>query len=249
MSQVNRIYILAGQSWIDGVTNTIDNLQSPYKNNYLHNTRIWNGSNQFYPLYSPSNNNQLPNKVNGFTTAFYFKDIADYLGDDIYLIKYAIGSTALYKNGSINDWNANSVGEYLDTLKTYMSNVEAWMDARGKSYVWGGILWMQGEEDSKYLSHAQVYQANLQGMYDALCAATGVTLKIWQHRIEAIPGGGNRPYRWDIHLAKQAFTDLDTANRRYFNPNTTKWLGIHPSPEGNLDMWNNYQKPLIKADL
>jgi len=250
MSQINKIWILAGQSWINGQANQIPNLQAPYVGVYQHNSRVW-ANTQFEPIYSTDNNNQFPatSQADGCSVECYFKDIADILGDDIYLLKYAIGSTSLAISVG-KDWNTASVAEYYDEIKAEITAIEAWMVARDKDFEWAGILWWQGENDSTIEADGLAYQVNMQSLYDGLNTATGTTLKIYQYNIE-LPPSGNRDYLAEVNTGKAAFTAVDTANRRLFDCDCNEWNAddIHPSVDEYLDIWNRVQKPLIITDL
>jgi hypothetical protein len=253
VSQKNRIYILAGQSWGNGQTGNLSTLPAEYTARYMHTNRIWGGT-DFEPIYSTDNNNQFPiaNRTNGGSIEFKMEDIADATGNDIYILKYSQGSTRLELDGARTDWNVSSVGELYDNLVSEIASVEAWMTARGKSFEWAGLIWWQGEGDTVPLSAANAYQTNLQNLYDGLCTATSTTLKIWQYNI-VLPPSGNREYLTTVNAAKAAFTALDTANRRLFTPIVTSWNAddIHPSmPTGYFtECWDNFQRDLIITDL
>ena len=253
MSQMNRIYILAGQSWADGQPNNLSGLPVEYNGVYLHTNRIWGGTN-FEPIYSTDNNNQYPvaRRTGGGSIEFKFKDIADYLGSDVYILKVAQGSTRLEFDVTRTDWNVASVGELYDNLVTEIAAVEAWMTARGKSFEWAGVIWLQGEGDSVSESAALAYQTNLQNFYDGLCVATSTTLKFWQYNI-IMPPSENREFLTTINSKKADFTALDTTNRKLYTPIITGWNAddIHPSlPTGYFDeLWDNHQYQLIIDEL
>lgn len=253
MSQINRIYILAGQSWGDGQTNNLTTLPVEYSGVRMHSNRIWGGTN-FEPIYSTDNNNQFPvaRRTNGGSVEFKIQDISEYLGSDVYILKYAQGSTRLEFDAARVDWNTASVGELYDGLVTEIGLVETWMAARGKSFEWAGVIWYQGEGDCVPESAALAYQTNLQSLYDGLCTATSTTLKFWQYNI-ILPPSGNREFLTTVNAAKAAFTAIDTTNRKLFTPIIISWNAddIHPSlPVGYFDeLWDGYQKQLILNEL
>jgi len=165
MSQKNRIFIVAGQSWNAGQGGNITDLPVAYKSTYLHNNRVWDGTN-FLPMYSTDNNNQFPafsaGQNNGAAMEFFFKDIADEKGNDIYILKYARGSTGLAMSAGY-DWNYNAIQtDFAKWLIAEIGNVEAWMTARDKDFEWSGILWMQGSNDCVLEADSLAYQNNLQ---------------------------------------------------------------------------------------
>lgn len=251
MSQPNRIWIMAGQSWMHGQNGTMTGLQAGYVDEYLHNNRIWETS-AFEVMDSRQNNNQYPvaNRQNGCSIEFYMKDIADYLGNDIYILKYAQGSTGLAIDGAADDWNTGSTSELYDGLVAEIALVESWMTARGKSFQWEGLIWWQGETDTLLEADSLAYQTNLQSLYDGLNTATGTTLKCYQYNIE-LPPSGNRPYLTNVNSKKLAFTNVSTSNRRLFDTDAISWNpdNIHPTVIAYKDIWDRVQKDLIKADL
>lgn len=248
MSQKNRIYILAGQSWINGQVSTMSELQVGYKDIYQMNSRIWQGS-TFEPIYSPDNNNQYPiaNRSNGCSVECYFKDIADNYGNDVYILKVAQGSTRLQEDVGRTDWNVNSENELADDLLAQITSIKSWMTARGKEYEFVCILWWQGEGDSFIESASLVYQQNLQDLYDAINLVVGSTLPIFQYNIVPIPSGTDRDYLTNVNNAKTAFTDIDPTKRFLFNVGTVNFQsdGIHPTVDDYKRIWDDIQKPLI----
>lgn len=250
MAVTNKIWIFAGQSWCSGISGTLTDLQAPYVGNYLHNSRIW-VTDKFEPLYSTDNNNQYPtaNKNTGCTFEFYFKDVADFLGEDVYILKYGENGTALAAEAG-NDWNTASSSELYDGLVAEIALIETWMNDRNKAFSWEGIIWMQGEADSAIEAQAQAYNTNLTALYNGLNTATSSTLKIYQYNIEQ-PPLGTRTYLADVNSDKAAFTASDTANRRLFDTNITEWQvdDKHPSIAAKKTLWDATILPLIKTDL
>lgn len=252
MSQKNRIYILAGQSWGNGQTGQMVNLQEGYKDIYQHNSRIWGGT-DFEPIYSPDNNNQYPiaNRTDGCSIECYMKDIADLTTNDVYLVKYSQGSTRLEFDATRPDWNIASTGELYDGLVTAITDAKAWMTARGKEYEFAGLIWWQGEGDSFLESASLVYQTNMQDFYDAIVAITKPNLPIYQYNIVDTLIAGQRDYKANVNAAKQAFTDLAPAYRKYFDVGTISFQAddIHPTVDDYKRLWDEEQKPLLIADL
>ncbi|MBV1928300.1 MAG: sialate O-acetylesterase [Gammaproteobacteria bacterium] len=251
MSQVNRIWIIAGQSWAAGQTGTMTDLQAAYKSQYLHNSRIWL-TNRFEPLYSTDNNNQYPTstKNTGCSVEFYFKDIADYLGDDVYILKYAEGSTRLELDGARTDWNTGSTSELYDDLVAEIALVETWMTDRGKTFQWEGIIWWQGEGDCVPESASLAYGTNMTDLYNGLNTATGTTLKCYHYNIEE-PPSENREFLTNVNTGKATFNAGDATNRTLYDTDIIEWNvdDIHPSVDGYKDLWDRVQKDLIIADL
>jgi hypothetical protein len=80
-------------------------------------------------------------------------------GEDIYLVKYAVGATSLAYN-----WNPFGGGCY-NSLKSAANAALADLRADGRSPVIGGMLWMQGESDAHLGSAtASAYATNLMNL-------------------------------------------------------------------------------------
>lgn len=251
MSYPNRIYILAGQSWISGQVDGIDDLQAQYKNVWQLNSKIFNGT-TFEACYSGTNNNQHPAtaQANGCSIEMYFTDFATELGNDVYMLKYALGSTRLEQDAGRTDWNVNSTGEMYDGLVADIASVKTWMSDRGKSYVFKGILWWQGAGDSVVESASLDYLTNLNAWYSGVCTAIGYNVPIYQYNVET-PPSGNRDYKDNVNSAKSTFTSSDTSLRKLFDCNVTSWQAdnIHPTLAEYLRIWQDIQLPLIRQDL
>tara|TARA_R110000765_G_scaffold319453_1_gene411556 strand:- start:146 stop:901 length:756 start_codon:yes stop_codon:yes gene_type:complete len=251
MATVNKIWIQIGQSWNNGQGGNLHLLQTAYDKRMV-NVRIMT-DNGFKCINPPDNNNQYPtaNQNDGVSIEFYFQDIAEHLGEDVYLVKYAQGSTRLQFDNTRTDWNVASVGELYDGTITAINDAITWMNTRGKQYSFEGVIWYQGEGDCIPLLAANEYQQNNIDLMAGLVTATGnANLKFYQYNI-VLPPAGNRQYLSTVNTAKLNFTNLDTANRKLFTPVVTDWNAdnIHPSVAGYLDLWNNYQKDLILNDL
>lgn len=249
MSYPNRIYILAGQSWMKGQFNGVNDIPAPYKDVYQLNSRIWTGSN-FVAINSSLNNNQYIYQDNGASMEMFMTDIAKSLNNDIYILKLAKGGAGLALDIAEEDWNVGSTEELYDTLVTMISGAKTWMTDRGKSYVFKGIVWWQGEEDSIWETKADDYGTNLGGFYNNLCLEIGYTVPIYQYNVQE-PPSGNRDYRATVNDFKASFTAADTENRKLFDADVTSWNpdNIHPTLAEYKRMFDEEVKPLIIADL
>ena len=81
--------------------------------------------------------------------------------DEIYLVKYAKGSTTL-----ATDWRPNGTGVCYNWLKTRANAAIANLIGSGKSPVVAGMIWMQGEGDAKTTADANAYATNLTNFID-----------------------------------------------------------------------------------
>ena len=74
--------------------------------------------------------------------------------EEIYLIKYAAGGTALY-----NDWSPSGGPQYTRFMKTARAAL-ANLDEKKLEYKIAGMLWMQGESDAAE-NKAETYEKNM----------------------------------------------------------------------------------------
>lgn len=74
--------------------------------------------------------------------------------DEVRLVKYAVGGTALY-----NDWAPTKGAQYVGFMKT-MRAALADLDGKKVKYEIAGTLWLQGESDASE-KQAEHYKKNL----------------------------------------------------------------------------------------
>lgn len=148
-SAATRVFLLAGQSNMVGVGEASD-LKAPYDKPPA-NVKIWGGKG--WKELGPGVSNK-PNRF-GPEIAFGHAMSKAYPDDEIYLIKYAAGGTALY-----NDWSPKEGGpqykQFMSTAQAALKN----LDEAGVKYSIDGMLWMQGESDA-YEGQGAAYEENL----------------------------------------------------------------------------------------
>jgi len=251
MSQINRIWILAGQSHMSGQGNTITDIPVKYKSKYLHNNRGWDGAT--FRVYNSDNDDiSLPvSPNNSGHVAYGMTDVGDFLGSDVYVFHYAEGGRFLGEIPAQDDFNPVSVGELYDDMVSHITAIKAWMDARGKEYIFEGVMWWQGQADSTSSTWATYYADNLTLLYDGLVTETGnANLKFYQDYIEVPPGATYTHYA-GLNTRKTSFTAVDATDRKVYSSNFTEWQpdNVHPTVAEYYRVWQNIQLPLIKADL
>lgn len=154
-SAATRVYVLAGQSNMMGQGSLVSELPSPYGVTQT-DVKFWS-NNQWVPLAGGFG---VSASEFGPEVSFGYNIRRAYPNDDIYLVKYAVGSTNL-----INDWNPAGGGK--ECYKGLTSTVNAAMkDLADAKPTIAGMLWMQGESDALTGSYApanapQQYAANL----------------------------------------------------------------------------------------
>jgi len=251
MSQINRIWILAGQSHMSGSNNTVNEIPSRLQNKYLHNNRGWDGTT--FKVYNSANDNiSLPLAANNNGhIAYGMTDVASYLGNDVYVLHYAHGGKFLGEIPTQTDFNPVSTGELYDDMVSHITSIKAWMDARDKEYIFEGVIWWQGQADSTSSTWATYYADNLTLLYDGLVTETGnANLKFYQDYIQ-VPPGASYTHWAGLNTRKTSFTAADPTNRKVYTPNFTDWQSdnVHPSVSEYYRCFQDDLLPLIKADL
>ncbi len=83
--------------------------------------------------------------------------------DDIYLVKYSVGSTNLH-----HDWKPDGSGARYNTFKTTVQNALANLTTANLSPTIAGMIWMQGESDAYDHTCAPHYEDNLRTFIDTV---------------------------------------------------------------------------------
>lgn len=146
----NRVFLLAGQSNIVGQGRN-NELSPPYS---LPQTDVnyWHNASGTWVDLAPG--------FGGRSTWFgpevaFGRAIKDaYPDDEIYLVKYGVGGTALY-----NDW-APTTGPQYTAWRNTLNNALGNLDSSLIDYEISGMMWMQGESDA-FESQGPNYEANL----------------------------------------------------------------------------------------
>ena len=142
-----KIFLLGGQSNMVGL-GQVHELKPPY-NAPFPAVKIWQG--KWVPLAPGMGNGR---QCFGPEIAFGHALAAAYPDEDIRLIKYAAGGTALY-----NDWAPTNGPQYIAFMKTARAALGE-LDAGHVKYELGAFLWLQGESDASEQQGA-LYEKNL----------------------------------------------------------------------------------------
>ena len=145
-----KVFLLGGQSNMAGAGQVAD-LKPPYGEPFSK-VRIWDSrAKKWAPLSA-----KVVNKKGRFGPEISFGHaIAAALpGEDIRLVKYAVGGTALH-----NDWAPTKGRQYVGFMNTAKAAM-ADLDAAGTEYEIAGMLWLQGESDAAERK-AETYEKNL----------------------------------------------------------------------------------------
>lgn len=155
------VYLLGGQSNMAGDTSDADDLVGRPEANPLSSVQIWQpGVNSFIDLRPGFNSNFGAGAGFGAELGFghtlaaaQANGTAD--GEEIYIVKYAIGATSL-----ADDWDPNG-GPIYNQFNNWVGGALASLTNAGIDYTIEAMLWMQGENDANDVTRAANYQTNL----------------------------------------------------------------------------------------
>ncbi|MGI9392802.1 MAG: sialate O-acetylesterase [Parvibaculales bacterium] len=193
-----KLYLLAGQSNMVGLGKNED-LPRAYKGK-INNVMIFHGTTGVDNMpYNPkkfragqgkwsklreghgggfSSNGKSNIYVKRFGAELSFgKTIAELNPNSkIAIIKYARGATALYNTKERNNWaedfeGLNQYDYALDTIRNAFAISDIDGDGERDTLIPSGIIWMQGEADSRWVESSNAYKDNLQRLMNALRAA------------------------------------------------------------------------------
>lgn len=199
---VRQVYILAGQSNMDGYS-YVTGLPESW---LVADDRVplyWSGWGEFRGLQPASaGGNYLAGPEVPFGRA-----LAD-AGETIALVKHAVGGTDLatywYPGAVPGDASA---GPGFTVLLDAMGGARAALDASGEAWRWAGFVWMQGESDALAAGTADLYEANLTRLISAMRTVSG------EDELPAYIGLISREAVWTyadtVRDAQQAVADAD----------------------------------------
>ena len=144
----SRVFLLAGQSNMNGLGVAAE-LEAPY-NKPPAGVKIWNKGG--WQDLGPGIHTQ--STMFGPEIAFGHAIRKAYPDDDIYLIKYAAGGTALY-----NDWSPEDGPQYKQFMAVTRVALKNLRKAKIDVSI-DGMMWMQGESDA-FEGKGEAYEANL----------------------------------------------------------------------------------------
>ena len=153
------VYLLGGQSNMSGVGSSGSDLTGVYASP-LREVRMWK-NNSYVSLKNGFSLNDGSGTGFGAEIGFGFAlEAARKAGtantEEIYLVKYALGSTSLDV-----DWNINGVNNQYDKFTASVDSALANLTNAGLGYKVEAMLWMQGESDADIATRANNYASNL----------------------------------------------------------------------------------------
>jgi len=215
MAKVNKVWIVIGQS--NGLGKVEMSEMTQLRVGLKYNLRVFNGTG-FECINNLVNNNQYGDPRNLFGYEMELQDLPNDLDEDIYLLKFCLGSTILAYEPSFwnQSWNILS-GQLYNQIKTHITTVANWMNTRKKAFEIEGVIWHQGEGDSLELVRANAYQVNENNLINGINTHIGYTPKWYIVGMNPTYINSYAPalYANTVEAAKVANVAADTSYRRY----------------------------------
>lgn len=179
--------------------------------------------------------------------AEYFEDNQIYLDKQVYLIKYAVGGTAIYDR-----WRSpsstvfeNEIGDLYIKFINYCNESLALLSKQGFNPVVRAICWMQGESDAGTV--AKQYQELENNFINDVCDELSIYNN--EDRIKFIDAGISDSSAWinyqTINDAKQDNVRLDSENRYYIDTIKER-LTYNLEPKDNPDIYHYDSRSMLK---
>lgn len=155
-SAATLVYLLGGQSNMDGYgieSQLPSEFSSPQSD-----VKLWN-SGEWADLQGGYGSPYAGFSAFGPEVSFGHKLHAMFPKDNIYLVKHAVGGSALAD--AANQWTPNGNGVVYNAFKTTVDAALKNLGEAGLSPSIAGMIWMQGESDASYSSYASLSETNL----------------------------------------------------------------------------------------
>ena len=243
-SAVTRVYLIGGQSNAEG-TGLCAKLKPPFSDPQK-DVRYWNdGWVSLKPGFGHNfNYGDVDPKQFGPEVSFG-RAMADALkGDDIYLIKHGVNGANL----AVQYAAPGSKG-YIDFRKKVKAALANLDDAK-IDYEISGMLWMQGQGDSKIAKYAAAYEANLTKLIatvrkDFKTPKMPFVIGRIMLGSDTRPPGGNAIVR----AAQKAIADKDD-NVYWFDTDSLQLAyPYHYGTQGQIDLGKLFAEKCLKAIL
>lgn len=172
-------------------------------------------------------------------------ELQAYLKRKIYIVKFAIGDTALNKEGATDgsvanggklDWDYSSPNElYKRAVQDYWTPARNKLIQMGLKPVAKGLLWVQGERDAFFSSFASNHQSNLITLLSKFRAAYGNSnMHCAIARISNDTGITSRTYWQTIRTAQQNVAAMTNNSMIDEDPFTRQADHTHLAESGQL---------------
>ncbi|MEL6900095.1 MAG: DUF4347 domain-containing protein [Cyanobacteria bacterium J06606_4] len=239
------VYLFGGQSNMAGVGSDANDL-SGAQANPLPDVQIWqDGINSFVDLRPGFNRNFGNGAGFGAELGFGFaleaaRDSGTSDTEEIYLVKYALGSTSLAE-----DWAVNGQNNTYDDFKDWVGNALNKLTSQGIGYSVEGMMWMQGEQDAFNASQAANYQSNLTGFISDIRQRYGQSVDFVIGRLhDELPNGF-----FADEVVRSAQTAVANADSRNYLVNTDSYPvssdSVHFTSAGHLSLGEDFAPVFI----
>ena len=228
------VYLLGGQSNMAGAQSDADDLTGELANP-LPEVKIWR-NNRFVDLRAGFNGNFGNGGGFGAELGFGFAleaARADGNADteEIYLVKYALGSTDLAE-----DWDINGNNNTYSAFNSWVNGALTNLSSENLAYDIEGMLWMQGENDAFDFSQAANYETNLTHFISDIRTRYGEDTDFLIGRLhDELPNGFT-----EDEVVRQAQTRVAKASGKNYLINTDNFEisddSVHFSSQGHLDL-------------
>jgi hypothetical protein len=195
------VYFLAGQSNAQGHA-PASALSSALQAAQLGAKIYDNDYNKLSDILAGSNTQTIAGDF-GFEVTFT-NSMVKYKGRNIYIIKYAVGSSYLGFTGS-QDWNVATVGSgsLLTQFKAVVTKAFLVLRSQNKTPIPKGFLWMQGEQDATNLTYANAYLVNERALRDDLRSFLSAPTMPWvTYTIRGVSADAPEIYYATVNAAK-----------------------------------------------
>lgn len=248
--------------WMGGQSNTAGrgdrgvadaNIPAEYTGN-LTGVNIWasSGVNDFtgtsWETLNIANNKHMLGDPQAATyighEVTFGKEYKDITGRDIYIMKYALGSTSLaFQTSTTGHWSfTNNTVTPASTFRMYGLNMRNWWlslrahQVAGRRPTLKALLWFQGENDATNQPNADAYADNLVGFFAELRRELGIPSPIL--KIMRIHINGSETYESTVRaqqaIAAAAIPGAEMINTDIFQSRAGD--GVHLGVTGQLDL-------------
>ncbi|MEO0771180.1 MAG: sialate O-acetylesterase, partial [Cyanobacteria bacterium J06649_4] len=240
------VYLFGGQSNMAGVGSDENDLTGALANP-LPDVQIWqDGVNRFVDLRSGFDKNFGTGSGFGAELGFGFaleeaRDDGDSDTEEIYIAKYALGSTDLAV-----DWAVNGQNNVYDAFKDWVDSALGNLTNQGIGYTVEGMMWMQGENDASDVNQAANYQTNLTGFISDIRTRYGQGVDFVIGRLhEELPPG----FYTEDDVVRGAQVAVANSDSRNFLVDTDDFPitsdRVHFTSEGHLSLGEEFAEVFI----
>lgn len=233
---------------------------------YKYNVKIWQPSGEFHAINpNERNNNQWSDSNNAYHFEVFMYQLANYLEEDIYLVKIGNGGTQMTGTGA-SSWNIAGTPWYNNTL-TELTAVSNWFANRKKFFEFKCHFVRQGESDidkdnitnmitnpSDWVTDFRDFQTNVEAHINSIVASNAY-ISSYSPKWVIAPTSLliNRPAQWDASEITDMYNRQKTEAQAFAKHEfidtalVSNFDGVHDDAASVLSLWNNQYFPLLKT--